>query len=457
MRFDPYLNVDEGWDDSTEELVTELFKLTGDASRTLAEMHYRIAILWSKVRPETFIKVINAIPLPNTDLTVIQRAEPELGENLRPHARPAKLNGTDIHIKLLGTLVHWLMHNNLSTKLNTYSAKQAIKDFDVSYTKLKRVISGVWQHGGSYYDRLHQEQEEGEAKKSNKKHKAVNLVDAALAKKRKVTLSADTAECKYYGKSYRSGKKLTEHINKQHTGAQTIYVCPYCSQPFNQYSEYLEHLGKHKDKVIRCRLCNKEFKTITKLRKHTKSHVNQCPLCSMNFLTPQALQDHMKESHGSKPATEERQCSLCEFTCNSMSELAEHSQSVHHPYSCNICFLCFSAEYKLVDHRLAEHKISSLGASVEVGDQGDQALELPQPENIGAAQQVEPTREERNQGNQASEPPAPQEEPESREPEVPTGSKDHQVEVDKVKGSEVRTEEYDRECDACHRFFSSNM
>ena len=81
-RFDPYLNVDKGWDNSTEELVTGLFKLAGDASRTLMEMHYRIAILWSKVRPETFIKVINAIPLPNTNLTVIQRAEPELGLNV---------------------------------------------------------------------------------------------------------------------------------------------------------------------------------------------------------------------------------------------------------------------------------------------------------------------------------------------------------------------------------------
>ena len=81
-RFDLYLNVDEGWDDSTEELVTELFKLARDASRTLSEMHYRIAILRSKVRPETIIKVINAIPLPNTDLTVIQRAEPELGLNV---------------------------------------------------------------------------------------------------------------------------------------------------------------------------------------------------------------------------------------------------------------------------------------------------------------------------------------------------------------------------------------
>ena len=44
-RYDPYLQVDEGWDDSTEELVTEILMLAGDTSRTLSEMHYRIAIL----------------------------------------------------------------------------------------------------------------------------------------------------------------------------------------------------------------------------------------------------------------------------------------------------------------------------------------------------------------------------------------------------------------------------
>ena len=55
-----------------------------------------------------------------------------------------------------------------------------------------------------------------------------------------------------------------------------------------------------------------------------------------------------------------------------------------------------------MDHRWAEHEISSLGTSVEVGDQGDQVLELPQPENIGATQQ-EPTREERHQGDQPPE------------------------------------------------------
>ena len=74
--------MDKGWDDSTEELVTEIFMLAGDASRMLLEMHYRIASLQLKVRPETFLKIVNAIPLPNTDLTVIQRSEPEVGLNV---------------------------------------------------------------------------------------------------------------------------------------------------------------------------------------------------------------------------------------------------------------------------------------------------------------------------------------------------------------------------------------
>ena len=63
--------------------------------------------------------------------------------------RPAKLDGTELDTKILRTLVHWLMCNNPLMKLNTYTIKQASKDFDISYTKLKRVISGVWQKGGS--------------------------------------------------------------------------------------------------------------------------------------------------------------------------------------------------------------------------------------------------------------------------------------------------------------------
>ena len=302
--------------------------------------------------------------------------------------RAVKLDGTDEDTKLLGALVHWVMCNNLLTIVNKYPAIQASRDFNVSYRKLRRVITGIKQHRGSYYERQHREQE---GEKSGRKCKAVNPVDAALAKKKNVTLSADTTECKYCGKVYHTGRKLTENINQEHPGEQTIFACPFCSQPFNQYSEYMQHLGEHKDRVIRCRLYNKEFKTITRLRVHTKTHVNQCPFCSENFLTPQALQDNMKENHETDPGDVQRQCSLWAFTSDNISKLAEHNQSVHCPYSCNICFLHFSAEYKLEDHRLAEHKISSLGTSVDAGDQGNQLPALPEPIDIGIPQQ-EPSR-----------------------------------------------------------------
>ena len=124
-------------------------------------------------------------------MTVIQRSEPELGlsvdqERIWDHMpRPAKLDGIDVDTKLLGTLVHWVMCNNLLTKLNTYSAIQGSRDFDVSCAKLKRVITGIKQHGGSYYKKLCREQEEGEMEKSGRKCKSLNPVDVALAKKRK--------------------------------------------------------------------------------------------------------------------------------------------------------------------------------------------------------------------------------------------------------------------------------
>ena len=133
--------------------------------------------------------------------------------------RPVKLDGTDEDTKLLRALVHWVMCKNLLTIVNKYAAIQASRDFDVSYGKLRRVITGVRQHGGSYYERICREQE---GEKSGRKHKAVNPVDTALAKKKKVTLSVDTAECKYCGKVYHTDKKLMEHINQEHPGEQTI-------------------------------------------------------------------------------------------------------------------------------------------------------------------------------------------------------------------------------------------
>ena len=77
-----------------------------------------------------------------------------------------------------------------------------------------------------------------------------------------------------------------------------------------------------------------------------------------------------------------------------------------------------------------------MGTSVEVGDQGNQAPGPQQPEPIGATKPVEPTPEVHNQGDQVLEQQA-QEEPQTKETDVPPGGIGQQVELDEVKGSEV--------------------
>ena len=62
QRFDPYAVHDEGWDEETDELVSDIFKYAGYASEALNTVYNKIAILKSKVRQESFLKVINAVP-----------------------------------------------------------------------------------------------------------------------------------------------------------------------------------------------------------------------------------------------------------------------------------------------------------------------------------------------------------------------------------------------------------
>ena len=73
---------------------------------------------------------------------------------------------------------------------------------------------------------------------------------------------------------------------------------------------------------------------------------------------------------------------------------------------------------------------------MDVGDQVDQPPELPEPRDIGTPQEG-PSREKGDRSDQSSKPPTPVKELSSKEPKVPAGSKDPQVEVDEVKGLEV--------------------
>ena len=330
---------DEGWDEDTQELVSDIFQMAGDASLIMSEVYRKLALLKGKVRQETFLRVANSIPLPITNLTVVSRDESDQGldvnkERIRDHMpTPAHFEGMDTSTKLLGALVHYLMRNNLCRTTNTYAAKKATRDFNVGYTALKRVISGVKQKGGSAYKRM--AQEDPDTPPSSKKQRP-NPVDQPTGEQEPVEVVMDKLPCKYCGKKV-TADQLSQHINDQHPGRQTVYACPYCTQPFNQYRLFLEHIkGNHFDKIIKCKTCGEVFRNFFQLKNHAKVHINQCPFCSDNFSTAAELEEHMEQKHAEDPDTVERQCSLCAATYSAMEDLVSHMQEVHRPYAYNV-------------------------------------------------------------------------------------------------------------------------
>ena len=96
-RFHPYTIVDQGWDEETDQWVTELYGLAGKCSKILSEIHYRIALLKRKVRQETFLQVINSISLPITTIDVVvqdwvrARSGCGQGKDPWPHAQAIPL------------------------------------------------------------------------------------------------------------------------------------------------------------------------------------------------------------------------------------------------------------------------------------------------------------------------------------------------------------------------------
>ena len=134
-----------------------------------------------------------------------------------------------------------------------------------------------------------------------------------------------------------------------------------------------------------------------------------------------------------------------------MEDLVSHMQEVHCPYACNICFMHFSVEFKLFNHRQKVHQIGNLGLPPRASDRSDQ---LPEPP---AGPDAETDRPAQTKGNQVDQLPksGEQAEPQQAEPQraepppMPvTPKKDKEV-----KGHKTKSEVYCVVCKACDRYF----
>ncbi|XP_028834618.1 zinc finger protein 236 isoform X2 [Denticeps clupeoides] len=152
-------------------------------------------------------------------------------------------------------------------------------------------------------------------------------------------------------------------------------ICGECGDEFILHSQLTLHLEEHRSeingcKVYTCKTCDKEFKTPTQLKEHTKTHgkmrpivtstrnykknidrsgfTNSCQHCGKTFKKPSQLVRHIRIHTGERPY----KCSHCGKAFNQKVVLQTHM--VRHtgekPHLCVLCPASFSQKGNLQSH-----------------------------------------------------------------------------------------------------------
>ena len=110
----------------------------------MADIHYNLALIKTKVSPSDFIKISMSIPLPLTTVEIVDPAKPSAVDidSLRicDHMPdPSKLSGHK-PTKLLAALVRFQMQNILCKMQGAYPMLKCEEDFGLGRTAFKRII-----------------------------------------------------------------------------------------------------------------------------------------------------------------------------------------------------------------------------------------------------------------------------------------------------------------------------
>ena len=124
----------------------------------MADIHYNLALIKTKVSPSDFIKISTSIPLPLTTVEIVNPAKPSAVDinslRIRDHMPdPSKLSGHK-PTKLLAALVKFQMQNILCKMQGAYPMLKCEEDFGLGRTAFKRIISRIGRAGGHEYKRL---------------------------------------------------------------------------------------------------------------------------------------------------------------------------------------------------------------------------------------------------------------------------------------------------------------
>ncbi|GLV44364.1 Meiotic central spindle [Carabus blaptoides fortunei] len=155
-------------------------------------------------------------------------------------------------------------------------------------------------------------------------------VKESSVKKTNVTGDINRHICPVCNKTFRTKTKLQEH-SITHSDARP-YPCSLCGKTFKADSHLRIHKLTHSDvKRYKCNMCDKAFCRSSNLQLHRRTHSNarphKCSTCDMRFKEKGTLRKHMTVHNAIK--TIKYKCKLCEKEYSRLENLKLHLKT--HP------------------------------------------------------------------------------------------------------------------------------
>ncbi|KAJ0051111.1 hypothetical protein NL108_013853 [Boleophthalmus pectinirostris] len=150
--------------------------------------------------------------------------------------------------------------------------------------------------------------------------------------------------------SFSSNSTVT--VSKETENRDKLPKCNLCYKTFKSIKALERHLEFHPGPFT-CEICSKVHSDRSNYKKHLRIHAEQkpfrCSVCERGFTQKRHMNEHMRIHTGEKPLS----CSDCGMTFRQKNSLMRHvlsKHSEHKPYSCPICMKGFVQKWHLVVH-----------------------------------------------------------------------------------------------------------
>ncbi|XP_053622924.1 uncharacterized protein LOC128682308 [Plodia interpunctella] len=164
-------------------------------------------------------------------------------------------------------------------------------------------------------------------------------------------------KCQYCPYACRDNSTLRRH-HERHTGTLVLFQCSDCGRKFDNRSKLKTHvLERHfaDQKMVPCPQCSGKFRSDVSLKKHIrmvheKAFTAKCEVCDAEISSRYNMAAHLRKHLQVKPY----RCRYkqCNKRFKDMNSLKKHSR-IHKPdeqYSCDVCGRLFARRHRLNTH-----------------------------------------------------------------------------------------------------------